>query len=945
MKDYKQTLNLPRTEFSMRANLPQREPEFLKFWDELNVYQTCLERNKSGPPYLLHDGPPYANGDIHLGHALNKTLKDIVVRSRLMLGYYAPFVPGWDCHGLPVEHQLLKQLGLKKSEIEPLEFRKKAKEYALHYVDVQRKQFKRLGILGSWQNPYLTLDPEYESQILKSLALLVERGYLYKDVKPVNWCINCETALAEAEVEYQERISDSIYVKFKLDESSTLRKEIGLPRETYFIIWTTTPWTLISNVAIALAPEERYLFLKTAQGEVFILAQKLLPELSANLDLNFKSEIASREGRELEEELARHPFLAKSARVVTAGFVSMQEGTGCVHIAPGHGEEDYLLGKEKGLDFFMPLNEKGIFEGVGEFSGLDVWRANHKVLEVLGEKKALLKAERISHSYPHCWRCKNPIIFRATAQWFMSIDANGLRKRLLEEASRVSWFPSTGLHRIQVMLENRPDWCLSRQRYWGVAIPSLRCKLCGNSLLEKEVILKVAEAVREDGSEVWFQKEPGEFLPSDFRCPYCANNQEDKFEKELDILDVWFESGVSHQAVLNERFGLSYPADLYLEGSDQHRGWFQTSLLTAVAINGNAPFRNVLTHGFVVDGEGRKMSKSLGNVISPLEVIEKYGADVLRLWVISRDFSSDLRISHAILSQVVEAYRKIRNTFRFLLSNLYDYHPSQKVAYEELDLVDKWIYLELNLLAEEVIASYQNYDFHTLFRKIYPFMNEKLSAIYLDVLKDRLYTFHPNDFKRRSSQTLLYRLASTLAKLIAPLLPFTAEDVWRHLPVKSEEDSEYESIHLAKLEREKFKLRDPKFLEDFRKLIGLRDLVMKAIELKRGESLIASSLEANVKIKIALDKLYNFLDNYKTILPTLFIVSEVWLEKVKEIDSQAYQLDSGELLQIEVVRSPGKKCARCWNYTSDLGKDLEFEDVCLRCLKVLKQLKDEREIN
>jgi len=939
MRDYKQTLNLPRTDFPMRANLVQREPEFLKFWENISLYTQLMEKNKNSPEYILHDGPPYANGDIHLGHALNKTLKDIVIRYKFLTGYKAPFVPGWDCHGLPVEHQLFKELGLKKSQVNPVDFRKKAKDYALHFVDVQREQFKRLGILGDWDNPYLTLQPEYEYYILKALAELIRKGYLYKDIKPVNWCINCETALAEAEVEYDDHVSDSIYVKFKLDEASALRKKFNLPDDTYFLIWTTTPWTLISNTAIALSPQEEYIFVGTEEGEVLIFAHKLFPELQEKLKIKFKTELQTVKGEELEGENALHPFLSRKSRVVTADFVSMEEGTGCVHIAPGHGEEDYLLGKQKNLPMLQPINDRGVFENVGMFSGLDVWSANEKVKQILKENGALLHSDKIFHSYPHCWRCKSPIIFRATAQWFMSVDRNELRSHLIQQAKSVNWVPSAGLQRITAMLETRPDWCLSRQRYWGVAIPSVRCRKCGESILDDDVVENTAEEVKKAGSDVWFIAELSRFLPPGFKCPACGNSEIDKFEKEMDIIDVWFESGVSHFAVLNSKFGLRYPCDLYLEGSDQHRGWFQTSLITAVAITDCAPYRNVVTHGFVVDGEGRKMSKSLGNVISPFEIIQKYGADVLRLWVVSREFSQDLRISEEILSQVVEAYRKIRNTFRFLLSNLYDFKPDEEmVNYQDMDIIDKWIYSEFNLLAQELISAYESYDFHKVYRRLYLFMNETLSSIYLDILKDRLYTLHPQSSLRKSSQTMLYRLASNLAKFIAPILPFTAEDVWRSLKNKDGNDAQVESVHLATIRSQEFEFVDQEVLNEFRKLLEIRELVMKALERQRERGIIGSSLQAEVTLNITLDKLYEFLDNYKSILNTFFIVSNVRVQKTSQL-SQPEMLSEGEQLDIIVHKSEYEKCQRCWNYTQDVGKDDEFKDVCLRCAQVLRGIK------
>ena len=936
MRDYKHTLNLPKTDFSMKANLAQREPEFLKFWKKINLYNQLMEKNKNSPQYILHDGPPYANGDIHLGHALNKTLKDIVIRYKFLTGYKAPFVPGWDCHGLPVEHQLFKELGLKKSEVDPVEFRKKAKDYALHFVNVQSKQFQRLGVIGDWDNPYLTLQPEYEYHILKALAELIKRGYLYKDVKPVNWCINCETALAEAEVEYENHVSDSIFVKFKLDDTSSIRKKYNLPSETYFLIWTTTPWTLISNTAIAVSPHDEYIFAKTKEEQILIVAAPLKLKLQQQSGIEFKEVVLSLKGEELEGEIAYHPFFSRTSQVVTANFVSMEEGTGCVHIAPGHGEEDYLLGKQKNLPMIQPINDRGIFENVEEFSGLDVWSANEKVKQILKEKGALLHSDKISHSYPYCWRCKSPIIFRATAQWFLLVDKDNLRSRLIKSAKEVNWIPEAGLQRITGMLRTRPDWCLSRQRYWGVAIPSVRCKRCGESILDERIVENTACKVRNGGSDIWFTAELSQFLPSGFKCPKCGNCDYNELEKEVDIIDVWFESGISHFAVLNSGFGLRYPADLYLEGSDQHRGWFQTSLITAVAITHHAPYRNVVTHGFVVDGEGRKMSKSLGNVISPLEIIEKYGADILRLWVISRDFSQDLRISDEILAQVAEAYRKIRNTFRFLIGNLYDFFPDKEtVDYQNLDIIDKWIYSEFNQLVQEIITDYENYNFHRVYRRLYLFMNETLSSIYLDILKDRLYTFHPQSPVRKSSQTMLYRLASNLAKLIAPILPFTAEDVWRSLKNKNTTDVSFESVHLANLSRHDFDFVDEKLLQNFRKLLEIREIVMRALERQREAGVIGSSLQAEIKINITVDNLYKFLDNYKSILNMFFIVSDTQIQKVSQL-LQPESLSSGEQLEIIVEKSRNKKCQRCWNYTKDVGKDKEFEDICLRCVQVLR---------
>ncbi|MDP8253978.1 MAG: isoleucine--tRNA ligase [Candidatus Kaelpia aquatica] len=939
MKDYKETLNLPKTNFPMRGNLPQREPGFIEKWEKNNLYEKIKLKNKNNAPYILHDGPPYANGDIHLGHALNKTLKDVVLRFQSMTGHFVNLIPGWDCHGLPVEHQLIKNLGLKKSEIEPVKFRKKARDYALKYVEIQKKEFQRLGCMANWDTPYLTLNYDYEATILRSLADLVKQGYLYKDVKPVNWCIKCETALAEAEVEYEEHLSDSIYVKFMINSNSELAANLSLPSQSYFLIWTTTPWTLISNVAVALSNEEEYSFLKLKTEELLVVASKRLPFLKEKLALEVDFVIHTAKGRELEGLHLKHPFIERESKVVGADFVSMEDGTGCVHIAPGHGMEDYLLGREKGLDMIMPLNDKGIFEDVGEFSGQLVWDGNEKVREVLKNKNLLLKEEKIKHSYPHCWRCKSPIVFRATLQLFMSIDKSDLRSKLLKAADKVRWIPKIGLQRMRGMLQTRPDWCLSRQRYWGVAIPSLRCMNCKSSVLNQDFILNVADEVEENGADLWFQESYKRFLPRGFQCDHCGNNNVDLFEKENDIVDVWFESGISHQAVLKDKYNLSYPADLYLEGSDQHRGWFQSSLITGISIKEEPPYKTVLTHGFVVDGEGKKMSKSLGNVISPLKVIQRYGADVLRLWSISRDFTQDLRISEDIIKQSAESYRKIRNTFKFLLSNIYDYDPRKdKVSYSDLDLIDSWIYAESIVLNKEVESLYGNYEFNQVFKKIYLFMNERLSSIYLDILKDRMYTFNPQDQKRKSSQTVIYHLLSTLVRLIAPILPFTAEDIWENLEIKDEDDSRCDSVHLTSFKDMALNQESKEVLQDFNKLFILRDVVMKAIERKRELGEIGSSLETKVRLKILLDNSYDFLDNYKSILAMLFIVSEAELLKINKADCSAEDIDGFGKIDIVVEKSQGKKCMRCWNYTFDVGKDGKHRDVCLRCAKVLEKI-------
>ncbi|MCM8765814.1 MAG: isoleucine--tRNA ligase, partial [Candidatus Omnitrophica bacterium] len=804
--DYKDTLNLPRTEFPMKATLSQKEPEILKFWEENNLYEKIRQLRENCPRYILHDGPPYANGDIHLGHALNKTLKDIVVRFYSMNGYSVPFIPGWDCHGLPVEHQLFKELGMTKQEISQIEFRKKAYQYALKYVNIQREEFKRLGILADFSHPYLTLSPHYEAEIIRSFARLGEKGFIYRGVKPVHWCINCETALAEAEVEYENYTSPSIYVKFALLNPENFlvdgkrpfvdKTGIMVGENIHFLIWTTTPWTLISNVAVAVNPDFIYALIKTEKG-IILMAKERIPSLKEKVGFAEFEVCLEIKGKALEGLYLKHPFLERNSRVVLADYVSREEGTGCVHIAPGHGEEDYQIGKLYQLPVIMPLDEKGVFnKEAGRFYGLDIYSANRKIIQELKEKDALLWEEKIEHFYPHCWRCKKPVIFRATRQWFMSVDHLSLREKAKEKVKEVKWVPSIGENRITGMLETRPDWCLSRQRYWGVPIPAFYCRECGEVILDYKIVEYVADLFEKEGSDVWFIKKENELLPLGTKCNKCGS---EKFAKETDILDVWFESGVSHQAVLKKEKDLNFPADLYLEGSDQHRGWFQTSLLTSMGIGETPPFKTVLTHGFVVDGEGRKMSKSLGNVISPEEIINKFGADVLRLWAISSDFTEDMKISEEIVERVSVVYRKWRNTAKFILGNLYDFNPDKdKVDYNLLLPLDRWALAKTEELLQAVLLAYKNFDFHKVYRLIYQFCVIDMSAVYLDILKDRLYTYYKDSQERRSAQTVIFEILNILVRILAPLIPFTAEEIWRHLPRESKL-KEIISVHMLEI--------------------------------------------------------------------------------------------------------------------------------------------------
>ncbi|MEE9500132.1 MAG: isoleucine--tRNA ligase, partial [Candidatus Omnitrophota bacterium] len=707
--NYKNTLNLPKTSFAMKADLLEKEPSQLKVWDEKDIYAAISAKRIGKKKFVLHDGPPYANGRIHMGHVLNKILKDIVVKFYTMTGYDSPFIPGWDCHGLPVEHQLFKELGISKHDIGQIEFRKKAKDYALRFVEIQKEEFKRLGVFGDWENSYLTLDPKYVAAVVRSFARLVKEGYIYRGLKPVNWCTTCETALAEAEVEYEDRTSPSIYVKFKAKD-----------RDAYFIIWTTTPWTLLGNVAIALHPDMNYAILRV-EGEKWIMSETLVDIIMRNLKKPFK--ITDKiKGKKLEGTICKHPFIDRDSKVVLADYVSSSEGTGCVHVAPGHGQEDYITGKKYKLPMIMPVNPKGVFDNTcGEFGGLNVYEANPRILKRLEKDNMLLLAEEVKHSYPHCWRCKKPIIFRATEQYFVNIDHKNLRSRMLGIIrNKVKWYPGSGQARISSMVENRPDWCLSRQRYWGVPIVAFVCRKCKEVLLNHKVIEHVAKIIEREGADAWFIKDEKELLSSaellskGAVCGKCGSNN---FSKETDIIDVWFESGVSHQQVLKENPKLNFPCQLYLEGSDQHRGWFQSALITSCATEGVAPYRSVLTHGFVVDGEGKKMSKSTGNVISPQDVMKKYGADILRLWVASSNYRDDVKLSEEILKRLSDAYRKIRNTFRYLLGNIYDFNPEQdSVKAKDMLEIDRWMLSRLAGIIEEARSYYSDYMFYRMFR-------------------------------------------------------------------------------------------------------------------------------------------------------------------------------------------------------------------------------------
>lgn len=938
--DYKATLNLPKTDFPMKANLPQREPEMLARWAAERLYERIQEARRGCEPYILHDGPPYANGRIHIGHALNKILKDIIVKSKTMSGYQVPYVPGWDCHGLPIEHQVLKELGDKKRDLDALAIRKLCKEYAEKYVAIQREEFQRLGVLGDWQQPYLTLNPRYEATILREFGRFVERGGVYKGLKPVLWCTHDQTALAEAEVEYDDHTSPSVYVKFPLASPPTiLSKRFGGPsfpndvQTVAVLIWTTTPWTLPANQAVCLHADIDYAFVQLGH-ELLIMAEKLVESVAKACDLSGYQVVAVKKGGEGFEGLeTQRPLTTGLSPILLGDFVTLDQGTGCVHIAPGHGMEDYLLVLDHNakasvgerLEILAPVDDGGKFTAaVPDFAGQHVFKANPKIVERLKENGRLLGHGTLKHSYPHCWRCKQPVIFRATEQWFVSMETNELRKEALAEIERVRWIPAYGRDRIKGMIENRPDWCLSRQRVWGTPIPGFTCVKCGKVMADPGVIDHVADLIEQHGTDYWFANRADSLLPVGTSCDACGGTE---FEKERDILDVWFESGVSYAAVLKSRQW--WPANLYLEGSDQHRGWFHSALLAGVITDHRAPYEAVLTHGFVLDGAGRKMSKSAGNVVAPQDVIKQSGAEILRLWVSAQDYREDLRISQEILNHLIEAYRKIRNTCRFLLSNLYDFDPGQhRVPFEELPELDRWALMRLGELIPRVRKSYDEFEFHAIFHALNNFCSVDLSAVYLDILKDRLYTFRKDSPMRRASQTVLFDILVALTKLMAPVLSFTADEIWRMLPEAVRAESKADSVHLALFPEADARWSDSVLAERWERLLDVRTAVQAALEVKRRDKVIGAPLEARVVIEANSER-YEFLKQYQQDLSSVFIVSDVELRSV-------HHPPLSPDFSIRVEKATGEKCERCWNYRPAVGSFADHPTLCDRCVEAVR---------
>jgi len=923
-QDYGKTLNLPNTEFPMRAGLPKREPETLEVWEKSELYKKILEKNEGKPSFVLHDGPPYANGDIHIGHALNKILKDIIIKQKNMSGYKAPYIPGWDTHGLPIERQAIKKLGINRNEVTPTEFRKVCHDFAEKYVANQREQFKRLGVFGDWEHPYLTLHPEYEGEQIRIFGEMANNGYIYKGLKPVIWCTDCETALAEAEIEYKDDTTNSIYVKFAVKDDKGVLGEYK--DKAYFVIWTTTTWTLPGNVAIALNGNFEYSLVKVENGEIYVLATELIDAVQKATGFGSYEILKSFKGRDLEYIVCKHPFIDRDSLVINGDHVTLDAGTGCVHTAPGHGAEDYVACRNyPEIPMIVPVDAKGVLnEHAGQFSGLFYKKSNDAIIEQLKSTNSLLAIEPITHSYPFCWRCGNPIIFRAAEQWFASVE--GFKKQTLEAIKDVQWIPSWGEDRISSMVAERSDWCISRQRMWGVPIPIFYCADCKKPIIDIDVINHVADIFSVKGSDAWFDMDAKDLLPEGFKCECgCC-----EFTKEKDTMDVWFDSGSSHEGVIRLRDELTFPADLYLEGNDQYRGWFQSSLLTSVAKYGVAPYKAVLTHGFVIDEEKRKMSKSLGNGLPPLEIINEYGADILRLWAASADYKSDVRISKDLLKQLSEVYRKIRNTARYILGSISDFDPNRDMV-ANLEEIDRWAIMKLNKLIEKVNAAYDNYEFYLIYHAIHNFCVVDLSNFYLDVIKDRTYCEKTDSKLRRSSQTAMYMILDALVKMIAPILSFTAEEIWGFMPHKDSDKAD--SVFLCDMVKADKSTFDAELEEKWNRILDLREDAAKALEIARTNKVIGHSLGADVTV-YADEKNYDFIKSIEADLATIFITSSAKLDNAENAPEDAYKAEQTGGVKIAVTAPKGEKCERCWMFSETTGKTKE--GLCDRCASVIE---------
>jgi len=957
--DLKSTLNLPRTDFPMKANLPQSEPRQLEAWDQSHLYERIQQARAGAPTYVLHDGPPYPTGEITLGTGLNKVLKDMVVKSKTMAGFRAPYVPGWDCHGLPIETKVEKELG-GKGKVPPAEFRRRCREFADRFIENHRREFKRLGIFGLWENPYLTMSFDYEAAIADAFVTFLEKGYVYRGLKPVYWCIFDATALAEAEVEYEDHTSPSIWVRFPLVASESARKLSLLPDlNASAVIWTTTPWTIPHNRALAFHPELEYVCVPSGFGFLILAKQIAFDNLEARSLLRIEDgpyrELGK--GSNIEGLKFRHPFLNHlQVPAVLANYVTLEQGTGIVHTAPGHGAEDFFTGQKYGLEIAAPLDDEGHYlEGLDAYRGKTVFEANPAIVALLRDRGALLGERKLTHSYPHCWRCHNPVIFRATEQWFINLEhptqperenSPSLREKALSEAAGVTWIPAWGKERISNMISTRPDWCVSRQRFWGVPLIVFHCKKCGDLLRDTPALRHVVDWFRREGADAWFVRPASELLPAGTKCGKCDAAD---FEKENDILDVWFDSGSSHYAVL-ERYGMPWPADCYLEGPDQFRGWFQSSLLVAVGLRNAAPYRTVVTHGWTLDEKGTPMSKSLGNAIYPAEIYQRWGADLMRVWVASQDYTADVSLSEAMMAQLSEAYRKIRNTFRFALSNLADFDPQRDALPDaQLDEFDRYMLSRTAELVKNCREWYEAFEFHRVFHAIHDFCVVDLSAFYFDVLKDRLYTRPARGPERRSAQTAIYRIASALLRLVAPILVFTSEEIWKHFPRRP---GDPESVHLALFPRaeELGTPLDARREVDWKGLLALRPIVLKTLEEARKAGKISSSLEARVTVEAVGDAV-DLLKRFDKWLRALFIVSDVSVSHTPPtgvatggVEFEEARSAYGALLGVVGVRAvhvqpaDGAKCERCWNYSTHVGQAADFPTVCERCLPVVREL-------
>ncbi len=941
--DLKSTINLPKTDFPMKANLPQNEPKILEKWEQSGIYEQIRKARKGHPLYILHDGPPYANGPIHLGTALNKCLKDFVVKSKTMAGFDAPYVPGWDCHGLPIEIKVDKELGGKKLQMKPNDVRLECRKYAEKYLDLQRSQFKRIGVFGRWDKPYSTMTPGYEATVLDTFYAFYEKGFVYKGLRAVYWCMHDKTALAEAEVEYENKTSPMIWVKYALLDSPEKIDPALKGKKVSTIIYTTTPWTMPASMAVAFHPAEEYVAVPDSKNpdEVYIVAERLAQtvqnDIKDTVALDPSAAVAHFPGSKLERLNFQHPFLDRKILGVLADYVTMDTGTGVVHTAPSHGQEDFATGMKYGLDATSNVDERGILRnGLPEYDGLKVWDANPVIIELLKKRGALLASGKFEHSYPCCWRCHNPVIFRATEQWFISMEAKmdgggTLRSRTLEDIKKVKWDPSWGEERMHNMIAGRPDWCISRQRVWGVPIAVFLCESCGKPLNDRAINRKVSDLFKRAGADSWYTPEADALLPVGTKCPHCSGT---KFEKEMDIFDVWLESGASYLALRAGEPEYPWPSSLYLEGADQFRGWFQSSLLCAMGNEGTPPYAGVVTPGWTLDEKGQAMSKSRGNDVDPVDIAKKDGGEIVRLWVASVDFREDMVGSDALMKRAGENYRTIRNNlFRYVLGNLYDFDPSRDaVAFEKLEAIDQYMLRETAALTADVLRWYEEFAFHKIYQRINHFCVVELSAFYFDIVKDRLYTFAPANPARRAAQTAIWRIGEALVRLLAPILSFTSEEVWQYLPKM---DSRSASVHL-----EKFpaiddvlgggKLEDAAQSEDWKTLRGIREQVLKSLEEARNQKLIGKALEAKIALT-APDPVYSVLERYKEQLRYLFIVSQVSLQKTASGNGS-----SG--VGVHVDKADGQKCDRCWNYSTLVGEDKDYPTVCERCSSAIKEI-------